>query len=82
MSGARSLMARVRRIERAHAAPRSPIEAAYGSLETFEEEVTAGIDAGKYDPTDMPIVLNFVRRWHNDGAFGARTRDRVWEYGR
>jgi hypothetical protein len=81
VASARSLLARVRRIEQARAAPRSPFEAAYGSLEAFEAEVTAGIEAGKYDHTDMPMVLACVRRWHTDGAFGAQINLQVWERG-
>lgn len=82
MSGVRSMLARVVKLEQARAAPRSPFEAAWGSLDAFADEVQAGIDAGTYDRIDMPIIVNCIRRWHSDEVFGAWQRERVWEYGR
>lgn len=64
----RSLLARVARMEQARI-PTSPIERWYGSLEAFSERARAGIAAGTYDATDMPVVIMSVERWHRDGAW-------------
>jgi len=77
----RAMLARVQRLEQARRAPRSPIEIAYGSLQAWEAETQAGIDAGTLDRIDMPVVMACVRRWHADGVFGMWQRDRVWEFG-
>jgi hypothetical protein len=69
-------------LEQARRAPKSRIEAAYGSVEAWEATMQAGIDAGTLDPIDMPVVIASVRRWHQEGLFGMWQRDRVWEYGR
>ena len=69
MSNVRALLTRVAKLEAARAAPRSPIEVAYGSFGAFEDTVNADIGAGKLDGTDMPMVLAALARWH---------RDRVW----
>lgn len=88
MTGARSLLGRVRRLEQARAAPVSPIERAYGSLEAFEAAVRAEIDAGKLDRRDMVGesgdggVLRAIRGWHQQGVFGMWHRDRIWEMAR
>lgn len=82
MSGVRSLLTRVAKLEQARSAPRSPFEFAYGSLEAFEAEIQAGIDAGTLDSRDMPIVLRCVRRWHEEKTWSLWQRDGVWEYGR
>lgn len=73
MPRAKSLLARVRRIEQARTVSCSPVEAMYGSLDAFEAVVGNGIEVGEYDSTDMPMVLACVRRWHADGAFGEWT---------
>lgn len=82
MAGVRGLLDRVRRLEQARTAPRSPIESAWGSLDAFADEVQAGVEAGTFDRIDMPIIVNCIRRWHDEGVFTAWQRDRVWEYGR
>ena len=82
MSSVRAMLARVQRLEQARQAPRSPIEVAYGSLEAWESETQAKIEAGTLDRIDMPVVIACVRRWHNEGVFGMWRRDRVWELGR
>lgn len=45
MVGVRSMLARVRRLEATRAMV-SPIQRWYGSVEAFEVEVRAGVDAG------------------------------------
>lgn len=66
--GARSLLARVAKLEQARV-PTSPFERWYGSLDAFTDGLRAGIEAGDYDPTDMPVVIMSVERWHRDGAW-------------
>jgi hypothetical protein len=75
------MLARVARLERARTAPRSFFEHAYGSLAAFEEDVQALIDAGSLCPLEMPLILRSIRRWHDEGVFGAWQHDRIWEYG-
>ena len=65
----RAMLARVRRLEQARRAPRSPFEVAHGSLETWETEAQAGIDAGMLDEIDMPVVIACVKRWHSEGVW-------------
>lgn len=64
------------------AAPRSPIEQAYGSLEAFEAEVNAGIAAGTYDSRHMPLVLGAMRKWHRDRVWGnwRHHRNNLWDH--
>jgi hypothetical protein len=82
MASVGSMLSRVRRLEGARAAPVSPFAQVYGSIEAFEAEVQADINAGKLDRVDMPIILACLRRWEGDGTWGAWHRDRVWELGR
>ena len=74
----RALQARVTRLERASLS-QSSFEATYGSLDAFITAMHAGIDAGQFDSTDMPLVLAAIERWHRDGEFGAWRRNGVWE---
>ena len=73
MRNVRSLLHRVKRLEVARQRPLSPFEATYGSLEAWEAEMRAGVDAGKLDRIDIlgadgnGGVLAAVRRWHSDG---------------
>lgn len=62
------MLARVQRLEHSRS-PVSPFEAAYGSLEAWEAECQSGIDEGRLDPTDMPVVMMAIRRWHEEGAW-------------
>lgn len=62
------MLARVQRLEKARQ-PTSPFEIAFGSLDAWETECRAGIDAGMLDPTDVPLVITAVRRWHSEGAW-------------
>jgi hypothetical protein len=78
----RSMLARVQRIEHARTAPRSLIEAAYGSLDVFEADTRAAIDAGELCSIDMPIIIDCIKRWHKDGVFDSWKRDRIWEFAR
>ena len=68
MPGVRSMLARVARLE-GLVAPPSPIERVYGTIEAFIAETQAGIEAGTYDPTDMPQILQAVVRWHRQGVW-------------
>ncbi|WP_182466864.1 hypothetical protein [Sphingomonas gilva] len=47
----------------------SPFQRWFGSADAFCDEVWAGIDAGTYDPRDMPVVIASVERWHRDGVW-------------
>ena len=68
MAGVRSMLARVQRLEQSRS-PTSPFERAYGSLDAWEAECRAGIDAGVLDSRDVPVVVMAVRRWHREGAW-------------
>lgn len=81
MASVASMLARVRRLEAARAAPVSPLVQMYGSFEVFEAEVQADIDAGKLERIGMTDVLACLRRWERDGRWGLWRRDRLWEYG-
>jgi hypothetical protein len=82
MSGVRSMLARVQRLEQARTAPRSLFEAAWGSLDAFEADTQAEIDAGMLCGTDMPIIIACIKRWHKEEVFDGWKRDRIWEYAR
>lgn len=79
MANVRALLTRVAKLEAARAAPRSPIEVAYGSMDAFAE---ASEHLG-LDPVDWPIVLQCLRRWHDEGVWEGwqRSGNRVWENG-
>lgn len=68
MASARSLLARVRRLEAARTKV-SPFVRDYGSFEAFEAEVRVGIEARAYDRIDMTSVLNCLRRWESNGTW-------------
>lgn len=88
MSAIRSMLTRVQRLEQARRAPRSLIEASYGSLEAWEDQVRAEVEAGKLDRIDMlgadgnGGVLAAVARWHRERMFGMWQRQNVLELGR
>lgn len=72
MSGVRGMLKRVAKLE-AQLAPRpSPIAAIYGSTEAFAQECMEGVASGKLCGTDMPVLLDCLRRWHRDGDYSAR----------
>lgn len=62
------MLARVQRIEQARR-PTSPFELWYGTLDAFTDQLRAGIASGIYDPRDMPVVIDSIRRWHRDGVW-------------
>lgn len=68
MTGTRSLLARVRRLEDRRGKV-SPFVRAYGSLEAFEATVQANVEAGTFDGRDMANLLASVRRWHSDDVW-------------
>jgi hypothetical protein len=68
------MLSRVAKLEAQRAAPQSPIELAYGSMDAFAEKAEADIAAGKLDSRDFPIILNCLRKWHRDGLWAGWTR--------
>lgn len=86
---ARSALARIAKLENARRVPRTPFELAYGSLEAWEAEIRAEVEAGKLDATDLlgadgsGGILRAIWNWHERGLYGVwrRDRHRVWEMG-
>ena len=78
------MLARVAKLEAARAAPRSPIETAFGSYAAFAEQTNALIAVGTLDARDMPVVLECLRRWHADQVWSGRMRQNsgYWEHAR
>jgi hypothetical protein len=64
----RNLLARVQRLEQARA-PVSPFERWFGSLDAFRGVMLTGMDAGLYDRTDIPVVIEAIEGWHRDGPW-------------
>jgi hypothetical protein len=62
--GVKGLIARVHKLE---PKPSKALRKIGGSIEKFEAEMQAGIDAGTYDPDDMPIVVKCIKRWAEAG---------------
>ena len=62
------MLARVRRLEAGRTAV-SPFERAWGSLADWEAECQSGIDEGRLDARDVPVVMMALRRWHSEGAW-------------
>lgn len=87
MQNVRALAERVRRLEAARTAPKSPLEAIYGSFDAFAQKVRDDVEAGRLDRADMVGangnggVLDCLRRWHTEQLWGGWHRNRVWEYG-
>lgn len=80
MAGVRSMLQRVAKLE-AQLAPRlSPIAALYGSTDAFAAECMAEVEAGKLCSTDLPIILDCLRRWDREGSWDVRrtTGNGVW----
>lgn len=73
---------RVRRLEAARAAPRSPFARMFGSFEAFASDCADGIAAGRLDG-EFALVVTALRRWEADGTWGtwARNPNRVWDHG-
>lgn len=80
MASAQALLKRVQRLEAARTPKPSPIEALYGSTEAFAQECMAEVEAGKLCGTDMPVLLDCLRRWDHEGSWGLRrtTGNGVW----
>ena len=80
MSSARSLLARVQRLEDASRAPRSPFAVGWGSVEAWGADWRASMDAGAMCPVDGPKLIECVKRWHEQGVWGGlrwvQVRDR------
>lgn len=74
MSGVGSLASRIARLERmrakASAESASPFQRWYDALDSFVDHVQTGMEAGTYDPRDMPVVLASIERWHREGLYG------------
>jgi hypothetical protein len=81
MSGVRGLLQRLARLEAARTPRPSPIVAIYGSLEVFAAETMAEVKTGKLCGTDMPIILDCLRRWDREESWGIRrsTGNGVWK---
>ncbi|WP_436357466.1 hypothetical protein [Brevundimonas sp. CEF1] len=63
MAAITSMLARVAKLE-VERVP--PVLAKFGGEEgwaTFEAEAQAGVDEGRYDGRDMPVVLRSIKRW-------------------
>lgn len=79
MAGVRGMLQRVAKLEAQRTPKPSPIEAIYGSVDAFADEVQAKVGEGKLCPVDMPVVIECLRRWHRDGDYGVRgTGNGVW----
>lgn len=68
MAGVRAMLARVQRLEHSRS-PVSPFESAFGSLADWEEECQSGINEGRLDARDIPVVIAAIRRWHSEGLW-------------
>lgn len=87
MSSVRTMLERVRRLEAARTAPKSPLEVAFGSYEAFAAFTHEQIEAGQLDRRDMigedgnSGILGTLRMWHETRVWGAQwRRNRIWEY--
>jgi len=72
MSKARSLLARLQRLETGN---KSPILRIIGSVEEFEARINAQVAAGQMCPIDGPFLAKCVRKWatgqvHYTGSAG------------
>jgi hypothetical protein len=65
MAGARSMLARLRRLEAARTMV-SPFVRSFGSVAAFESDVEAPVDARALDRRDMADSLARVQRWRRD----------------
>ncbi|NEX44604.1 hypothetical protein [Pseudotabrizicola algicola] len=80
MASAQALLKRVAKLEAARNPRPSPIAAIYGSTEAFAAECMAEVEAGKLCGTDMPVLLDCLRRWDSEGSWDVRraTGNGVW----
>jgi hypothetical protein len=65
---ARSMLARVRRLETGNT---SPILKVIGSIESFEESISVEVAAGRMCPIDGPHIVKCVRKWISGGVYVA-----------
>lgn len=70
MARVRSLLARVGRLERAHAPAVSPFEREYGTLDDLAVAFRRMMDAGALDRRDGEDLIAIIFRWHHDGVWG------------
>ena len=70
MTGVRTMLARVGRLERTDAPSVSPFEREYGSLDKLAEAWRSMMDTGTLDRRDGEALISIVIRWHSD---------RVWD---
>jgi len=80
-------MERVRRLEAAQSAPKSPIETAFGSFSAYADRVREQVEAGQLDRRDMlgedgnGGILRTIQAWHEQQVWGALwRRNRIWEH--
>lgn len=80
MASPRALLSQVKQLKAAQQPRPSPIAAIYGSTEAFAAECMAEVEAGKLCGTDMPIILDCLRRWDTEGSWDVRraTGNGVW----
>lgn len=80
MAGVRGMLQRVAKLEAQLALRLTPIAALYGSTEAFAADCMAEVEAGKLCSTDMPIILDCLRRWDREGSWDVRraTGNGVW----
>jgi hypothetical protein len=65
---ARSMLARVRRLETGN---KSPILKVIGTVEAFEEHTIALVASGHVCPLDGPFLVKCVRKWVSGGVYVA-----------
>lgn len=63
----KSIRALLRRVERLQQARVGHVARMVGPIDEFEAETKAGINAGRYDPNDMPIVVIAIKQWIESG---------------
>lgn len=80
MASPRALLLQVKQLKAAQEPRPSPIAALYGSVDAFAAECMGGVEAGKLCGTDMPVVIDCLRRWDREGSWGLRrtTGNGVW----
>lgn len=86
MSSVRALAERVRRLEAARTAAKSPVELVFGSMQAFADKTRADVDAGLLDRDDMlgpngqGGVLRAIQAWHDQQVWAGWRRNQSWQY--
>jgi hypothetical protein len=86
VSSVRALAERVRRLEAARTAAKSPVELVFGSFEAFAEKTRADVAAELLDRDDMlgpdgnGGVLRAIQAWHDQKVWGGWRRNQSWQY--